>query len=788
MILQNDHSERAHFKRNKSLFALMILASVIGCGGGNPTPVLQCAINKTGRYVLTGGLGVANNAGASGTLGMMVHSRESGRPLVLTNYHVSGPPGPNASILYVSGTRGPNIGLPIAAALGSGTDWSVVSIDVPGLDYDTKIQEVQITGVNIVNFASPIIFYDRLVKHDFTTGIPAMGNSPEFQFTSQPPGNVITFMGNSGSVILDKQTNNVVGLLHSQNLTGLISYAEDINNVLRNANVTFYDPEVNPVGFFRYKNKSDPTIHLYTTDWGEIASGLGSNQWDFENRQGAMFRHPAADIITNIGTTVHIVAFYRYQNSNNDFLYSTNLEHGNGDELYCLTGVIGYIPDGEIPGKTIKLYRYNKGSDHHFYTIDATESAEALANGWIPDDPPFYYVFSQDGSPDPPILYQEPAHTKINLDSNCSTAEFRVNGTSGVTHLTGSIDLTIGPDCTDPLCSLTIAGINLTGSDFSLAGHSVTQTALHNMGYALGAWMIDNTFTLPNLSTTVLSSLELDGQPLSFVTINNLGPLRGTLARDYTGFTLSGDFANEEAAVRINLCGHVAALPPVATLTPPGPFQCDSADGAHVTFSSEQSYDPDNDLVHRLWKIDNRIEANDVVTLSTILSLGAHLVSVAVSDTRGATSIASKTVNVIDTRPPQLSVSVESNCLWPPNHKNILFSIGRDVSVHNSDACDLAPTIRIVKVTSNQPPGGGGSGSTPTDVQFGSQAFCVRAERDGTQTAPREYTVTFEAADHTGNTTTQQLTIFVPHDKSGGDNCDINPHMIAHDDDPRCRL
>jgi hypothetical protein len=123
--------------------------------------------------------------------------------------------------------------------------------------------------------------------------------------------------------------------------------------------------------------------------------------------------------------------------------------------------------------------------------------------------------------------------------------------------------------------------------------------------------------------------------------------------------------------------------------------------------------------------------------------------------------------NTGDQSPPTLMGLPDALCLWPPNHPRIRFELGTDILASAADDCDPAPQVRIVAVTSNQPPGAPGSGHTADDVTFSDHAVCVRAERSGPG-GDRVYTVTVEATDATGNATRKDMRITVPHSSTPG--------------------
>jgi hypothetical protein len=120
-----------------------------------------------------------------------------------------------------------------------------------------------------------------------------------------------------------------------------------------------------------------------------------------------------------------------------------------------------------------------------------------------------------------------------------------------------------------------------------------------------------------------------------------------------------------------------------------------------------------------------------------------------------------------DATPPVLVVQPDAACLWPPDHRRVAFRLGSDVMATASDACDPAPAISVVSVTSSEPDNGLGDGDTAGDVSFGLNAICVRRERSGTGPG-RTYTATIEATDYSGNRTHKQVVITVPHSQEAG--------------------
>lgn len=123
---------------------------------------------------------------------------------------------------------------------------------------------------------------------------------------------------------------------------------------------------------------------------------------------------------------------------------------------------------------------------------------------------------------------------------------------------------------------------------------------------------------------------------------------------------------------------------------------------------------------------------------------------------------------VFDTTPPTLSLTATPNVLWPPDHRLVDVAIGITVS----DDVDPNPEVRLVSVVSSEADNGGGDGNTDDDIQgadIGSadESVQLRAERSGVGKVGRIYTLTYEATDAAGNSTTAQVQVSVPHNPSG---------------------
>ena len=98
--------------------------------------------------------------------------------------------------------------------------------------------------------------------------------------------------------------------------------------------------------------------------------------------------------------------------------------------------------------------------------------------------------------------------------------------------------------------------------------------------------------------------------------------------------------------------------------------------------------------------------------------------------------------------------------LLSPNHKMVPIT----VTVVASDLVCVT-SLKIISVTSNEPDNGLGDGDTANDIEIsGDLTVNLRAERSGKGNG-RTYTITVEAKDAVGNSSTSTCTVFVPKSK-----------------------
>ncbi len=218
---------------------------------------------------------------------------------------------------------------------------------------------------------------------------------------------------------------------------------------------------------------------------------------------------------------------------------------------------------------------------------------------------------------------------------------------------------------------------------------------------------------------------------------------------------------------------------PMAVATMASQAECASVAGATVTLDGSGSTDADStpgtqdDIVLYEWLEDFGQGTESLLgtgeKLVVTLPLGAHAITLRVTDAAGATGTDTGMVSVVDTRGPMVTVMPSPDLLWPPNHRMVTVAPRASAT----DLCDPSPTLWLVSALSSEGDDmtGEADGHTTDDVQ-GDDAgtpdaeLMLRAERAGTGSG-RLYTLTYAAADASGNTGSGQAVVYVPHDQGG---------------------
>lgn len=212
----------------------------------------------------------------------------------------------------------------------------------------------------------------------------------------------------------------------------------------------------------------------------------------------------------------------------------------------------------------------------------------------------------------------------------------------------------------------------------------------------------------------------------------------------------------------------LAPEPPVANAGPDQTVEQESCDGTEVTLDGSGSTDPDStpgtndDIEFFDWyEVDTYLGSGE--TIDYTFPLGEHIITLVVTDYSGETDEDEVIVIVQDTTPPEVSVSLSKDSLWPPNHE--IIDVGFSFEV--SDICD--PELEVsIEVTSDEPtataPDAGGPKHAPDAQIIDDDRVLLRAERSG-EADGRVYVITVTATDESGNTASSSVSVKANRDK-----------------------
>jgi hypothetical protein len=296
---------------------------------------------------------------------------------------------------------------------------------------------------------------------------------------------------------------------------------------------------------------------------------------------------------------------------------------------------------------------------------------------------------------------------------------------------------------------------NLTGTN-----HTVTATVVNGLGEPQEGVTV--TFTVlsgPNAGTsgTCSANAACETDAAGEVSFTYLGD--GGVGID----TIQASFVNDdqETVLSNELEKTWTNNPPVAlcrnvTLDADGNCEASQADGAAI---DDGSYDPDGDAITLVQEPAGPYPLGDTV------------VDLIVTDVYGAADTCTAVVTVVDTTPPTISVVLDRDVLWPPNHKMV--DICATVTVSDNCADEAGVSWVLSGATSDEPDDaqGGGDGNTVNDIQSADLGTAdaklqLRSERLGNGDG-RKYTLTYLVTDGAGNIAEVSVCVTVPHDQSG---------------------
>jgi len=136
----------------------------------------------------------------------------------------------------------------------------------------------------------------------------------------------------------------------------------------------------------------------------------------------------------------------------------------------------------------------------------------------------------------------------------------------------------------------------------------------------------------------------------------------------------------------------------------------------------------------------------------TVLAHGLYTLTITATDLAGNSSSATVPLEIDDTTPPVIqSLTASPSVLNPPNHQLVPVSVSATVT----DNCDAAPTTTIVSITCNEP-------TAPGDVKITGAMTATLAASKGSSGNVRVYTITVQATDAAGNSSTRSVIVTVP--------------------------
>jgi pimeloyl-ACP methyl ester carboxylesterase len=199
--------------------------------------------------------------------------------------------------------------------------------------------------------------------------------------------------------------------------------------------------------------------------------------------------------------------------------------------------------------------------------------------------------------------------------------------------------------------------------------------------------------------------------------------------------------------------------PPTAHAGDDQVIECTGPDYTLVTLDGSASTDPENDVLTYTWIGGFGTAVGAIVDLG--LPFGTHCIKLTIEDLVGHIDIDWVIVDVVDTTGPELTVSLNPELLWPPNHRYVDIT----ATVEATDLCGTVESILLDNIVVSEADLEIGSGHTSFDVAAASYNtedlfFKLRAERSG-RNRTRVYTITYKATDNSGNATYTSADVVV---------------------------
>ncbi len=137
----------------------------------------------------------------------------------------------------------------------------------------------------------------------------------------------------------------------------------------------------------------------------------------------------------------------------------------------------------------------------------------------------------------------------------------------------------------------------------------------------------------------------------------------------------------------------------------------------------------------------------------------ANVSSTTADPNPAANNSAAVDIQVTNPAPLITGLTVDRPVLWPPNHKMVDITLIYGVE----DNCN-GNLVPVITISSDQPANGTGDGDTEVDWEIVDPHHVrLRAERAGTTSMERTYTITLTATDSAGSSGSSSINVIVPH-------------------------
>ncbi|MBV9923746.1 MAG: DUF5011 domain-containing protein [Acidobacteria bacterium] len=237
------------------------------------------------------------------------------------------------------------------------------------------------------------------------------------------------------------------------------------------------------------------------------------------------------------------------------------------------------------------------------------------------------------------------------------------------------------------------------------------------------------------------------------VPVNVSGSVNVNVPGTYTLTYNASDDSGNAATPKTRTVTVVDTIAPVITVNGPNPMTVE----CHTTFTDPGATASDS--------CDTNVPVTTTGSVNANVP-GTYVLTYNASDDSGNNATPkTRTVIVVDSGAPVITVNSLAPSLWPANHKYVSFNV-TDFVTGVTDSCSTSlgvSSVVVQKITSDEIENGNGDGNTLNDIVIAPncKSFQLRAERDGSADG-RVYTVTFAVKDASGNVGTQTVKIVVP--------------------------